>query len=149
MIRKAEIKDIEIILDFQLKMAWTTENIKLDSKTLRKGIQAIFENPHKGQYYVIEIDNVVVGSTLITYEWSDWRNANFIWLQSVYIIPDKRNQKLFSKMYRYVQQLAKYDDSIAGIRLYVNQTNEHAKNVYKSLGMESEHYDTYEWLKQK
>ncbi len=147
MIREATIKDMDTIIDFQLKMAMETENIALDITILKSGVKTLFEKPEKGRYYVAEVDGKVVGSTMTTYEWSDWRNATMIWLQSVYFLPEFRNQKLFSKMYAFIKAKVEADDSICGIRLYVDKTNLHAQKVYKAIGMNGEHYDTYEWIK--
>jgi len=147
MIRKAEIKDADVIIDFQLKMAMETEGITLDLGVLKAGVNTLFKNPDKGLYYVAEVDGKVVGSTMTTYEWSDWRNATMIWLQSVYFLPEYRNQKLFSKMYAFIKKHVESDESLCGIRLYVDKTNKHAQKVYKALGITGEHYDTYEWIK--
>lgn len=147
MIREATIKDMEVIIDFQLKMAMETENVSLDLSILKPGVIALFEKPEMGLYYLAEVDGKVVGSTMTTYEWSDWRNATMIWLQSVYFLPEFRNQKLFSKMYAFIKAKVKADESFCGIRLYVDKTNLHAHKVYKAIGMNGEHYDTYEWIK--
>lgn len=147
MIREATIKDMEVIIDFQLKMAMETENVSLDLRILKPGVKALFEKPEMGLYYVAEADGKIVGSTMTTYEWSDWRNATMIWLQSVYFLPEYRNKKLFSKMYAFIKAKVKADESFCGIRLYVDKTNLHAQKVYKAIGMDGEHYDTYEWIK--
>ncbi len=147
MIREATIDDMDAIIDFQLKMAMETEDVKLDSEILMAGVKALFEKSELGLYYVAEVDGKVVGSTMTTYEWSDWRNATMIWLQSVYFLPEYRNQKLFSKMYAYIKAKVIADESFCGIRLYVDKTNLHAQKVYNTIGMNGEHYDTYEWIK--
>ncbi len=147
MIREATIKDMDTIIDFQLKMAMETEDVKLDVNILKSGVKALFNKPEMGLYYVAEVVGKVVGSTMTTYEWSDWRNATMIWLQSVYFLPEYRNQKLFSKMYAYIKAKVEADNSIGGIRLYVDKTNTHAQKVYNAVGMNGEHYDTYEWIK--
>jgi len=147
MIREATINDMDVIIDFQLRMAEETEGMKLNSEILKKGVTALFQFPEKGYYYVAEVDGKVVGSTMTTYEWSDWRNATMVWLQSVYVLPEYRNQKLFSKMYAHIKAKVIADESFCGIRLYVDKTNLHAQKVYKAIGMNGEHYDTYEWIK--
>ena len=147
MIREATIKDMDTIIDFQLKMAMETEDARLDVNILKPGVKALFNKPEMGLYYVAEVNGKVVGSTMTTYEWSDWRNATMIWLQSVYFLPEYRNQKLFSKMYAYIKAKVEADNSIGGIRLYVDKTNTHAQKVYNAVGMNGEHYDTYEWIK--
>ncbi len=147
MIREANANDISSIIDFQFKMALETENLNLNKKVLTEGVHKIFKDPSKGKYFVAEMNGKVIGSTMITYEWSDWRNGTVIWLQSVYILPEYRGQKIFSRIYKHIKQIAKQDTSVAGIRLYVDKTNQHAQSVYQTLGMNGDHYTTYEWMK--
>ena len=86
-VRKARTSDIVLITDFNARMALETERKKLDLNVLRRGVTAVISNPAKGTYYVAESDGEVVGQTLVTYEWSDWRNGTFWWIQSVYVLP--------------------------------------------------------------
>jgi GNAT superfamily N-acetyltransferase len=145
-IRKAKPTDAPSIIDFQLKMAWETEEIKLKPEIVTKGVQAVFEDYSRGQYYVAEDYGRVIASLLITYEWSDWRNCNVWWFQSVYVVPEFRRKGVFSKMYNHVREQAEEQD-IAGLRLYVETKNLRAKKTYEALGMSSEHYNFYEWMR--
>jgi GNAT superfamily N-acetyltransferase len=145
-IRKATPADAPDIIDFQLKMAWETEEMALDKETVTKGVNAVFQDQSRGQYYVAEADGKVVASLLITYEWSDWRNCIVWWFQSVYVVPDFRRQGIFRKMYMHIRQLAEEND-IAGLRLYVETKNSRAQKTYEALGMSSEHYSFYEWMR--
>lgn len=146
LIRKAIPSDAPSIIEFQLKMAWETENIRLVPETVNMGVRAVFQNQSRGQYYVAESDGKVIASLLITYEWSDWRNCNIWWFQSVYVIPEFRRQGVFRKMYIYIKNLAEEHD-IAGLRLYVETKNSRAQKTYEALGMSSEHYAFYEWMR--
>lgn len=145
-IRKATPSDSSSIIDFQLKMARETENINLAPEIVIKGVDAVFHDHSKGQYYVAESEGSVVASLLITYEWSDWRNCNVWWFQSVYVVPEFRRQGIFRKMYFYIRELAEKQD-IAGLRLYVETKNSRAQKTYEALGMSSEHYSFYEWMR--
>lgn len=84
---------------------------------------------------------------LTTYEWSDWRNGNFIWLQSVYVKPEWRGKGVFRQMYEYIRLLVSENHGFKGIRLYVFHTNESAQEVYRSTGLETGHYKMFEWVK--
>jgi GNAT superfamily N-acetyltransferase len=145
-IRKAKPSDARAIIYFQVNMAWETEEMKLVPETVTKGVHAVFDDPSRGQYYVAENEGHVIASLLITYEWSDWRNCNVWWFQSVYVAPEFRRQGVFRKMYNYIRQLAGEQD-IAGLRLYVETKNARAQNTYEALGMSSEHYSFYEWMR--
>lgn len=145
-IRKATTADIDIITDFQIKMAWETERLELDPDVVNRGVKAVFEKFHCGEYWVAEEDGVVISSLLITHEWSDWRNSNVWWIQSVYVLPVYRRQGIFRAMYLRIRNEA-VKDGAAGLRLYVETTNYAAQQTYEALGMESKHYKMYEWLK--
>jgi len=146
LIRNAVPSDASSIIDFQLKMAWETENMRLNPETVTKGVEAVFSDPSKGSYYVAETAGKVVASLLITFEWSDWRNCNVWWFQSVYVLPEYRRQGVFRKMYSHIKALAHKQD-IAGLRLYVETGNSRAQKTYEALGMSSEHYAFYEWMR--
>jgi ribosomal protein S18 acetylase RimI-like enzyme len=147
-IRLARIDDSLAIAAFQLKMAIETENLQLDTETVGKGVKAVFEKPELGQYFVAEKDGQIIASMLTTFEWSDWRNAQVWWLQSVYVIPEFRRQGIFKRMYDFVKILAENDANVGGIRLYVDKTNVRAQEVYKAVGMNGEHYQVFEWMKE-
>jgi len=146
-IREATILESTQIIDFQIKMAMETENISLNQDIIKKGVQAVFEDKSKGVYYVCEIENKIVASLLTTYEWSDWRAKTIIWLQSVYVMPEFRKQGIFKVMYQHIKNLVLDSENYCGIKLYVDNTNTKAQNVYNTVGMNGEHYKLFEWQK--
>lgn len=146
-IRKAAVADIPSLVAFQQKLAQETENVTLDSAILHKGMQAMFDDPSKGFYNVVEDNGVVIGCHMITYEWSDWRNGLVWWLQSVYVIESYRKQGIFKLMYENIVRIIQNDPSLIGLRLYVDKSNARAMKVYESMGMNGEHYTVYEWMK--
>src|ERR1035437_1098904 len=145
-IRKAKQGDASAIIDFQQKMAWETEQMHLAPELVTSGVNAVFEYPSRGQYWVAEENKLVVASLLITYEWSDWRNTNVWWFQSVYVLPAFRRQGIFRSMYNFIRDEAE-KQGIAGLRLYVESMNSRAQKTYEALGMKNEHYIMYEWMK--
>ncbi len=147
-VREAKFEDLISILEFQLAMAKETEGIELERETVEKGVAAVLEDPSKGLYYVAEENEEVIGSLLTTYEWSDWRNGTVLWIQSVYVIPGFRRQGVYSKIYEYVKDRVLKNDSLKGIRLYADKQNSGAQQVYRKLGMNPDHYITFEWLKE-
>lgn len=146
-IRPAGKEDHHTIVNFQLQMAKESEGIDLDPNTLTKGVLAVFADPQKGIYLVVEDGETMIASMLITYEWSDWRNKNVYWFQSVFVLPQFRGKKVFSLMYEYVKTMAEDNPNCAGIRLYVDTSNENAIKVYNAVGMDGSHYKTFEWMK--
>ncbi len=145
--RKAHSSEAPQIQAFQLAMAWETEKIKLDIQTLEQGVSAVIQSPELGQYHVCVYDQELIGVLMITKEWSDWRNGNVWWIQSVYLKPEFRGKGLFSKMYSYVQNLAQLENNVRGIRLYVDRSNKTAQSVYSKIGMNGDHYLLFEWMK--
>lgn len=145
-IEKANANDAETLADLQCKMAWETEEYKLDHATVLAGLKSLFADHTKGTYYKVTHEGQIVGCMLNTFEWSEWRNGYVLWIQSLYIVPEFRAQGLFKLMYQYLQQKVAKDDSLKGIRLYVDKTNTKAAQVYKAIGMSDEHYTFFEWL---
>ena len=143
-VREATPDDASRIVEFQQAMALETEGKTLDESLVTPGVAAVFASPDKGFYIVAEIDDDVVGSLLITYEWSDWRNATFLWIQSVFVDAGHRRQGVYTAMHNHVLAHAESDSGICGVRLYVERTNTGAQQTYKSLGMDHSHYDLYE-----
>lgn len=146
-VREATTKDIPTLIQFQKNMAWETEKITLDDATVALGIQNLFADPAKGKYYVAETDGRIAGCLMTTYEWSDWRNGNVLWIQSVYVDQDYRGKSVYRKLYEHIQQLVSNNSGFRGIRLYVDKTNKDAQAVYEKLGMNGEHYQMFEWMK--
>lgn len=146
-IRPAKFRELEIIADFQVLMAKETENLDLNKEVILTGIEAVFEDPGKGQYYVAIENEDVIGCLLITPEWSEWRNGTVYWIQSVYIKEEHRGKGVFKELYQYIKELVSHEPDLVGIRLYVEKKNTNAQKVYKKLGMNNEHYELFEWLK--
>jgi GNAT superfamily N-acetyltransferase len=138
--RHATASDIDIIVEFNASMAKETENIDLDRERLQKGTNALIADSSKGMYYVAETDGKVVAQLMVTYEWSDWRNGTFWWIQSVYVKPEYRKRGIFRSLYRYVESIAHDRGDICGLRLYVDRSNKHAQQTYGALGMKHSHY---------
>lgn len=147
LIRKADVNDALFIIEFQKMMAWETERLMLRDDLITEGVKAVFRDKAKGQYYVAESGGKIIASLLITSEWSDWRNAFVWWFQSIYVLPSFRRQGVFKAMYRFVRDEA-LKNNIAGLRLYVEKNNIAAQKAYEKLGMNSEHYSMFEWLKE-
>jgi GNAT superfamily N-acetyltransferase len=139
-IRPAAVSDAMIIAEFNALMAKETEDIDLDRELLRRGTDALLADSSKGIYYLAEIGDSVVGQLMITYEWSDWRNATFWWIQSVYVLPEYRRNGIFHKLYHYVESLARTRGDVCGLRLYVDTSNNHAKRTYELVGLKRSHY---------
>ena len=143
-VRTAEVKDIDTIAELNLAMAWETEQKRLTPATLRRGICAVLDDSDYGFYVVAEAEDQVVGCLMITYEWSDWRNGRFWWIQSLYVRPQFRHRGVFKHLHDFVQARAREHAEVCGIRLYVEQSNHIAQHAYRQIGMHPTTYQMYE-----
>ncbi len=143
-IRIAKREDAPALVEFNQAMAMETEGKRLDTEILTSGVEAVFDDEKKGFYVVAESQGKIIGGLMVTYEWSDWRDAWFWWIQSVYILPEGRGQKIYSRLYDFVKAKARADGNVCGFRLYVEHDNKHAQKVYEKVGMEASHYLMYE-----
>jgi GNAT superfamily N-acetyltransferase len=147
-VRHAILEDREQIAAYQSAMAKETEGLELDPERCLSGVTAVFENPGLGRYFVASDGERPAGCLLITPEWSDWRNGLVWWIQSVYVTAEYRRRGVYAALYRHVRSLAESDPNVHGIRLYVDRRNEVAQQVYRRLGMNGDHYQLFEWMKE-
>jgi GNAT superfamily N-acetyltransferase len=143
LVRNAEATDWATIAEFNRALAAETEDKALDWDILSEGVRRLLEDPAKGRYFIAEVGGRIVGTTMITYEWSDWRDGWIWWIQSVYVHPDFRGRGVFSSLYRHVEQLAAAEE-VRAVRLYVLRSNERAHATYLKLGMHESGYTVLE-----
>ncbi|MEM9689749.1 MAG: GNAT family N-acetyltransferase [Pseudomonadota bacterium] len=134
-IRRATPDDAATIAAFNQGIATETEHKHLDDDIVGRGVAALLENGVDGRYWLAEVDGIVAGQIMVTYEWSDWRNGRVWWIQSVYVAPDYRRRGVFSALYRHVESLVRDDPTACGIRLYMEENNQSAQRAYEKLGM--------------
>ena len=139
-IRAACAADIPFLVSCNAAMALETEHKVLDKQLLTRGTEGVFEEPRRGFYRIAERDGVAVGSLMVGYEWSDWRNGDWWWIQSVYVISEARRSGVFSALYADVESRARATKGVVGIRLYVEHENSAALSTYASLGMSDAGY---------
>ncbi len=144
LIRKATGEAAESLVEFNQAMALETEGKRLDAQILQSGVEAVFHDERKGFYVVAESEGKIVGGLMITFEWSDWRDKWFWWIQSVYILPDFRRRGIYRQLYDFVKKQSLEKGDVCGIRLYVEKENERARVTYEMLGMEESHYLMFE-----
>ena len=143
-VRSAGTADVPTIVEFNLAMAAETEDRGLDPEVLREGVLGVLRDPERANYVLAEIDGSVVGSLMLTTEWSDWRNGTFLWIQSVYVRPGFRRRGVYRAMHRAVREIAGAMAGVCGIRLYVERENTSAQDVYRAMGMEETPYRLFE-----
>ncbi len=134
-IRNADLDDVAFIVEANMRMASETEHKRLERATLQSGVRGVLDDPARGFYLVAEDAGERVGCLLVTREWSDWRNGDWWWLQSVYVMPNARRTGVFRAMYDEVERRARESAEVIGLRLYVERDNARAQATYAALGM--------------
>ena len=134
-IRDATPGDTGTIADFNSRMAVETEGRTLDPATIGRGVAALLSDPGKGRYWIADSEGCAIGQIMVTCEWSDWRNGNLWWIQSVYVHPGYRRKGVFTALYRHVESLAEAEPDVCGLRLYVETGNRRAQQTYSAMGM--------------
>jgi ribosomal protein S18 acetylase RimI-like enzyme len=146
-IRRARAGDAAVLVSFNRAMALETERKDLWPQVIGAGVRELLRRPDSGFYSVAESGGAVIGALMVTKEWSDWRNGDFWWIQSVYVQPDYRRRGVYRRMYAYLKKLAASDRAVVGFRLYVERDNRRAQATYRASGMARTHYLVYEHLK--
>ena len=135
-VRDAVRTDLEFLARGNEAMALETEHRTLDAHTVRRGVAVALDNAAHGRYFIAEDDSgIAVGQLMVTYEWSDWRNGQFWWIQSVYVDPAARRGGVFHALYDHVDTLCRSTPGVIGLRLYVELENSAAQRVYERCGM--------------
>lgn len=168
-IRDARPDDAPTIVEFNRRLAWETEHKRLDASILTQGVAVALAQPRYARYFMAEdasaaergsetaetdvlaiphsefrIPNSHLGQLMITYEWSDWRNGMFWWIQSVYVRADARRRGVFRALYQHAAELARATPGVCGLRLYVEHENAAAIATYTRLGMVPSGHKLYE-----
>ncbi len=152
-VREATVADAPLLAQWAAAMALETEAKVLAPDTILAGVRAGIDDPAKARYFIAVGTAIVgggetfaapVGTLMLTGEWSDWRNGDWLWIQSVYVEPGYRRRGVLSALYRHVEQLAKHTEGVVGLRLYVERDNTVAQSTYGALGMSDAGYRIYE-----
>jgi GNAT superfamily N-acetyltransferase len=152
-IRAAEAGDVNLLAEWAQAMAWETEHKRLDSDTVHAGVAAGLGDAARARYFIAMEDaplaghetvGVPVGTLMLTTEWSDWRNGDWWWIQSVYVPEAHRRRGVFAALYRHVEAQARGTPGVIGLRLYVERANQAAQHTYTALGMTDAGYAMFE-----
>ena len=143
-VRIGQDGDADTLVKFGMALAWETERKQLSLPVVTKGVQTLLRNPQYGFYVLAEKSGKIVGSVMVTFEWSDWRCGLFWWIQSVYVKPEFRQQGIFKRLYEYLRNKASQEQNVCGFRLYVGQSNLAARSTYEKVGMKETSYNVYE-----
>jgi len=134
-IRLANSADWPTIVEFNCLLASESEGKQLERRHVEPGVKALLADPRKGRYFLALSEGRIIGQLMHTYEWSDWRNGDIWWLQSVYIHPDFRRQGVFRALFDRLRGEAEADPAVVGLRLYVEEQNTRAHETYRNLGL--------------
>jgi GNAT superfamily N-acetyltransferase len=142
-VRPASAADADFLTGSNVRLAQESEGMALDPATVRAGVEAVLVDPAKGRYLVATEGDRPVGQLMLTVEWSDWRNGPIYWLQSVYVVADRRGSGVFRALWAEALAVAR-ESGARAVRLYVEQHNRAAQEVYRRVGMASSGYVVFE-----
>jgi len=145
-IQPATMADAAMIAAYNVALAKESEDLILDPAVVGQGVEAVLRDAAKGVYFGAYEGEKLVGQIMVTYEWSDWRNGNFWWLQSVYVHPDFRSRGVFKSLFAYALEQAQKTPDVCGFRLYVEEHNSRAQEAYHRLGFKYTNYQVLERL---
>ncbi len=153
-VRAATPADAAWLTECAIAMAHETEGKALDPATVRAGVEGGLADASRARYFVAMHDalagadsiGVPVGTLMLTHEWSDWRNGDWWWIQSVYVSPQFRRHGVFRALYRHVEAQARATPGVVGLRLYVEHGNANAQATYAALGLRDAGYRILEAL---
>lgn len=144
--RVATSSDLDALVRSTLGNAWETEQLRLDEVPVRRAVKKLLADPVKGRAFVVEDKGAVIASLYVTYEWSDWHDAWYWWIQSLFVVPERRGQGVYTALYRFVQEEARKVGNVRSIRLYVEKANENGLRAYRGHGMKEAPYVVFEQM---
>ena len=145
-IRPAGEGDVETIAHFNMALCREVEGRELDPPTVIEGVRRFVMEPSRGRYFVAESAGSVIAQAAYTFEWSDWRNGEIWWFQSVYVHADFRAKGVFRSLFEHIRDLGRKDPDCCGVRLYMERHNETARKAYRKLGFREAGYEVLELL---
>jgi GNAT superfamily N-acetyltransferase len=132
--------DRDQIVDNILQMAMESEGKTLDRITVTRAMDRFLGDPSRGFYILVCHDGHVVGQCMITSEFSDWKNGEYWWVQSIYVFKDHRRKGVLRTLLEAIRRMALEKGDVFGIRLYVDRENVNAIEAYRRLGLPLSHY---------
>jgi len=143
-LRQARLSDAPFIVNANICLALETEGKRLRLDRVTAGVNSLLSDASKGTYFIAEVGGHIAGQLLITREWSDWRNGHFWWIQSVYVLENFRGTGVFTALFKHVHSLAKGQEDVCGLRLYMAAHNTRARQAYEKMGLKQTDYQVFE-----
>lgn len=142
-VRDARLSDLDFLVQAAMEVARESEGLVLDAVKARAGTRAVVEDRAKGRFFVAEMAGRAVASLFVSYEWSDWNNVQYWWIQTAYSVPELRGKGCYKALYHGVLGVAKRE-GIGMVRLYVESHNTSGLRAYRGLGMTQTPYLVFE-----
>lgn len=142
--RIATRDDAKKIAEFNVLFAKETEDKTIPMQVTEEGVHNVFAKFNNGFYVVAEIENDIVGLSMITREWSDWNNGAYYCIQNIFANHEINEQEIHDAIFQKAKSLAKEHSDVCGIRLYVHKDDTDTQSVYENLGMNKTKYRVFE-----
>lgn len=138
-VRPATPADTDTLVAFTLSEALDAERRTLVRAEVQRGVAGAFATPPKAGYWVVESGGTIVASCSVVTEWSNFRGGDYWWIQSLYIVPERRGKGLVDLILHHLVREAKAAGAL-DLRLYGYNTNARALRAYQRFGFRESPY---------
>ena len=139
-VRWATSDDEAQLLQFTLDEAVEAEGRAERPEVLQAAIRRALQEPEvTARYVVAEREGELLGHASVTKEWSDWNNAHYLWISSMYVTPSARGVGVMSALLEAVDELAR-ELGAPEVRIYVHKTNARGTRAWQREGFEEAPY---------
>ena len=137
--RRATPQDQGEILKFTLDEAMDAEGRVESVEVIERAISRALHSPKDTAHYFVACRRVdadqdeLLGHVSVTREWSDWNDAHYVWITSMYVKPSSRGQGVMGAL---IEEVDEYARSIGSpeVRIYVHQDNERGGRAWRREG---------------
>ena len=143
-LRIATRDDAKKIAEFNVIFAKETVDKNVPLALTTEGVHQVFTKFHNGFYLLAELDDKIVGLTMITREWSDWNNGAYYCIQSIFVTDHEHEKEIHDALLDKAKSLAKEHYDVCGIRLYVHKDDKTTQKAYEELGLQKTKYRVFE-----
>jgi DNA-directed RNA polymerase len=144
MVRIATRDDASEIANFNVLFAKETVDKNLSLALTTEGVHQVFAKFNNGFYLIAQLENVIVGMTMVTREWSDWNNGAFYCIQSIFVRDKDHEKEIHNALFAKAKNLAKEHYDVCGVRLFVHKDDKETQKAYEELGLNKTKYRLFE-----
>jgi len=143
-VRIATRDDASEIANFNVLFAKETVDKNLSLALTTEGVHQVFAKFNNGFYLIAQLEETIVGMTMVTREWSDWNNGAFYCIQSIFVTDKDHEKEIHNALFEKAKNLAKEHYDVCGVRLFVHKDDKETQKAYEELGLHKTKYRLFE-----